>query len=75
MTNERIMLRLTQTPTKVHNLMIEGADRVVYKYIQMQGPFAYGGRDDATILAKRQHAVPKPGADGNGLITISSPSS
>ena len=25
MTNERIMLRLTQTPTKIHNLMIEGA--------------------------------------------------
>ena len=23
--NERIMLRLTQTPTKIHNLMIEGA--------------------------------------------------
>jgi hypothetical protein len=22
------------------------------------------------ILAKRQHAVPKPEADGNGLITI-----
>ena len=42
MTNKRIMLRLTQTPTKIHYLMMEGAERVVYN-IQMQGPFAYGG--------------------------------
>ena len=69
LTNERIMLRLTQTPTKTHYLMIEGGDHVVYN-IQMQGSFIYGGRDDATILAKRPHAVPKPEADGNGLITI-----
>ena len=69
LTNERIMLRLTQTPTKTHYLMIEGDDHVVYN-IQMQGSFVYGGRDDATILAKRPHAVPKPEADGNGLITI-----
>ena len=59
LTNERIMLRLTQTPTKTHYLMIEGDDHVVYN-IQMQGSFVYGGRDDATILAKRPHAVPKP---------------
>jgi hypothetical protein len=38
--------------------------------IEMKGPCAYGCEDDATILAKRQHAVPKPEADGNGLITI-----
>ena len=49
--------------------MIEGDDHVVYN-IKMQGSFIYGGRDDATILAKRPHAVPKPEADGNGLITI-----
>ena len=42
MTNKRIMLRLTQTPTKIHYLMMEGADRLVYN-IQMQGLFAYGG--------------------------------
>jgi hypothetical protein len=68
-TNQRVMLRLTQTPTKMHYLMIQGANRVVYN-IQMQGPCAYGGLDDAAILAKRQHAVPMPEADGNGLITI-----
>ena len=37
LTNERIMLRLTQTPTKKHYLMLEGANGVVYN-IQMQGP-------------------------------------
>jgi hypothetical protein len=68
-TNQRVMLRLTQTPTKMHYLMIQGANRVVYN-IQMQGPCAYGGLDDAAILAKRQHAVPMPEADGNGLITL-----
>ena len=36
----------------------------------MKGPCASGCEGDATILAKRQHAVPKPEADGNGLITI-----
>ena len=30
LTNERIMLRLTQTPTKKHYLMLEGANGVVY---------------------------------------------
>ena len=69
LTSQRVMLRLTQTPDKMHYLMIQGANRVVYN-IQFQGPCAYGGRDDATILAKRQHAVPMPEADGNGLITI-----
>jgi hypothetical protein len=68
-TNQRVMLRLTQTPTKMHYLMIQGANRVVYN-IQFQGPCVYGGLDDAAILAKRQHAVPMPEADGNGLITI-----
>ena len=67
--NQRVMLRLTQTPTKMHYLMIQGANRVVYN-IQFQGPCAYGGLDDAAILAKRQHAVPKAESDGNGLITI-----
>ena len=69
MTNKRIMLRLTQTPTKIHYLMIEGTDRVVYN-IQMQGSFAYGGRDDATILAKRHHACPSR----RRMATASSPS-
>ena len=69
LTNQRVLLRLTQTPDKMHYLMIQGANRVVYN-ILMQGPCAYGGIDDAAILAKRQHAVPMPEADGNGLITI-----
>jgi hypothetical protein len=68
-TNQRVMLRLTQTPTQMHYLMIQGDNRMVYN-IQFQGPCAYGGLDDAAILAKRQHAVPMPEADGNGLITI-----
>ena len=69
LTNERVMLRLTQTPKKIHYLMVEGADHIVYN-IEMKGPCASGCEGDATILAKRQHAVPKPEADGNGLITI-----
>ena len=48
---------------------------MAFKWRCLQHPDAgavivYGGRDDATILAKRPHAVPKPEADGNGLITI-----
>ena len=57
MTNERIMLPADpeHAHSKIHKQLDDldqGADRVVYN-IQMQGPFAYGGRDDATILAKR----------------------
>ena len=43
------MLRLTQTPDKMHYLMIQGANRVVYN-IQFQGPCAYGGNVKSNTL-------------------------
>jgi hypothetical protein len=53
-----------------HLGQLRSAERVVYN-IEMKGPFAYGGRDDSTILYKQRHAVPKPDADGSsGLITL-----
>jgi hypothetical protein len=42
LTNERVMLRLTQTPKKIHYLMVEGADHIVYYNIEMKGPCAQG---------------------------------